>query len=94
MRKYGKTDANQTGIVKKLRCIPGVSVASTASIGDGFPDIVVGFRERSYLIEIKDGAKVPSKRKLTPDEQEFKDKWTGCYFVANSFDDIIKYLNL
>ena len=94
MRRAAKIDDNQNDIVKKLRCIPGVSVHITSSLGKGFPDIVVGHRGRSHLIEIKDGAKVPSKRKLTPDEQEFKDKWTGCYFVANSFDDIIKYLNL
>jgi len=92
MKKYGKTDANQTDIVEKLRRIPGITVASTASLGNGFPDIVVGFRGRSHLIEIKDGAKTASRRKLTPDEIKFKDKWTGCYFVGNSFDEIIDYL--
>jgi len=94
MRRAAKVDSNQADIVGKLRKIPGISVAVTSALGDGFVDIVVGFRKRSYLIEIKDGAKVPSKRKLTTCEQKFKDKWTGCYFVANSFDDIIDYLNI
>ena len=92
MRRAAKVDSNQADIVGKLRKIPGISVAVTSAIGNGFPDIVVGFRGRSHLIEIKDGAKTASRRKLTPDEIKFKDKWTGCYFVGNSFDEIIDYL--
>jgi hypothetical protein len=41
-------------------------------------------RGRNYLIEIKDGSKPPSKRKLTSDEQEWHDTWRGTVYVANN----------
>ena len=72
-----KVDNNQREIVKKLRKIPGVTVSITSALGDGFPDIVVGYKGVNHLIEIKDGSKPPSRRKLTPAEErelELKDE--------------------
>lgn len=40
MKKFGRTDANQTKVVNHLRKA-GFSVAITSSIGNGFPDLVV-----------------------------------------------------
>ena len=56
-------------------------------------DIIVGFHRRSYLIEIKDGEKFPSKRKLTDGEQEFWDKWKGGVYLIESRDDVIDFVN-
>jgi Holliday junction resolvase len=83
MRKIGRVDSNQKQLVKELRAI-GASVAITSNIGNGFVDIVVGYKGVNYLFEIKDGEKVPSQRKLTPDEVEFFAKWSGnCHVVHN-----------
>jgi hypothetical protein len=76
LRRAGRTDANQTRIVNALRDV-GASVAITSGAGDGLPDLLVGFRGDTFLLEIKDGDKPPSKRKLTRDEQWFVDHWTG-----------------
>ena len=67
-----KVDDNHAEIVSALRRL-GYSVQSTATIGKGFPDICFakGNREYAWIAEIKDGSKVPSKRKLTPDEVKF-----------------------
>ena len=70
MRRAAKIDANQTEIVKALRQV-GASVQSLASTGKGCPDLLVGFRGVNWLLEIKDGQKVKSARKLTDD------KWFG-----------------
>lgn len=93
MRYSAKVDANQKGVIKSLRGIPGVSVAITSSLGEGFPDFVVGYRGVNYMIELKDGNKPPSARKLTDDEELFKSKWKGQYAVCNSFDEIFKIIN-
>ena len=88
MRRAAKVDDNQSKIVKAFRRM-GWSVAPTHQLGKGFPDIVIGKSGVNLLIEIKDGDKVPSKRKLTPDEEEFHAKWRGQIAIVESIDDVI-----
>ncbi len=76
MRRAGRIDANQTRLVDVLRFV-GASVAITSGAGGGLPDLIVGINGETYLLEIKDGRKKPSARKLTPDEQWFIDHWQG-----------------
>lgn len=92
MRLKAKVDANQKRIVKSLRGVPGVTVAITSQLGKGFVDIVVGYKGVNYLIELKDGEKVKSARKLTEDEVVFHDNWKGQVAVCNSFDEIFKLI--
>lgn len=82
-----KIDANQKDIVNELRA-RGYSVAITSSLGKGFPDLVIA-KGKTVLVELKDGKKPPSQRKLTPDEKEFIDRWKGEIIVANSIEDIL-----
>ena len=86
-----RTDDNQKEIVKALIKI-GCSVAITSGSGDGFPDLVVGYRGKNYLIEVKDGNKPPSQRKLTPVQVEFHKKWTGQICVVKSIDEAIEFI--
>ncbi len=76
MRRAGRTDSNQQSIVDVLRFI-GASVVITSGAGDGFPDLLVGWRGETTLMEIKDGRRKPSERRLTADEQWFRDHWRG-----------------
>jgi hypothetical protein len=87
VRRAAKVDANHGDVVAHLRKL-GWSVESTARLGGGFPDLIVGkWRKFCALIEVKDGSKSPSARKLTPDEQAFAERWTGPYIVALSGED-------
>lgn len=65
MRRAPRTDANQAAIVAELRR-RGAFVASLAGAAGGIPDLLVAHRGRWLLIEVKDGAKKPSARRLTP----------------------------
>ncbi len=87
-RRYKRTDDNQDEIVDGLKSI-GCSVAKTTAAGGGFPDIVVGYRGVNWLIEIKDGNKIPSARKLTQDQVKFHAEWKGQIDVVNSLEDAI-----
>lgn len=78
--------------MKLCRQIPGLSVVSIHTVGKGVPDLLVGFKGVNYLVELKDGAKVKSAKKLTPDEEEFHANWKGQVCVAESIDDILKII--
>ena len=84
-----RVDNNHSEIVKGLRAV-GATVRSTAAIGDGFPDLAVGWRGVTYLLEIKDGSKPKSKRTLTPAEQSFHNEWRGAAAVVTSLDDALR----
>jgi hypothetical protein len=90
VKHHPRLDANQPAIVGALRRLPGVTVYSTAGLGNGFPDIAVGYKGTTTLWELKDPAKPPSARKLAPMEAVFFEKWTGHAAVALCWEDIAK----
>ena len=75
-RRAAKTDANQGAIVAALRSA-GVSVQPLHQEGAGVPDLLCGYRGQTYLVEIKDGSKPPSARRLTPRQVEWQSAWRG-----------------
>lgn len=91
MRQASKVDRNQAEIVKALRQA-GATVQSLHAVGQGCPDLLVGWRGMNILIEVKDGSKPPSRQKLTPDQQDWMRMWTGQVEVANTVDGAIDIL--
>jgi hypothetical protein len=88
-----RVDSNQQAIVKALRAC-GASVEPRLSqVGHGVPDLLVGFRGVNLLMEVKDGDKSESRRRLTPDEQEWIQTWRGQYVIVNSVEDAVRVLN-
>lgn len=92
MRLRARVDDNQKQIVTALRKL-GYSVLHLHALGKGAPDILVGARRKNFLFEIKDGDKSPSRQKLTPDEKEFHDSWSGQVMIVKSAEEIIHFLN-
>ena len=91
MRRASAVDSNQAEIVAALRKV-GCSVQSLASVGNGCPDLAVGYRGRNLFFEVKDGRKVPSKRKLTPLEAEWHAAWRGEVFTVLCREDAFRVL--
>lgn len=89
MRKHGRTDSNQQEIIDVLRQC-GCSVFDTSALGDGFPDLVVGRHGCNFLLEVKDGNKSPSRRRLTPAEEAFREAWRGTVYVVESVEDALQ----
>lgn len=83
-----RVDANQKGIVLALRQI-GATVQPLHTVGRGCPDLLVGFRGRNWLIEVKDGERPPSKRRLTDDESVWHETWRGQVATVGSIEDAI-----
>lgn len=75
MRRAARVDANQEQVVSALRaCGAYVRIVTQ---GDGLPDLLVGYRGYTLLLEVKDGRKPPSARKLTEAEEKFFQEWQG-----------------
>ncbi len=86
---YGRLDNNQKKIVKRLRqCC--VSVQSLASVGDGCPDILVGFRGQNWLFEIKNLK--GRGNKLTKNQESWHLNWRGRVHVVTTFDEIAEMI--
>lgn len=79
--RRARVDDNQAEIVAALRGV-GASVELLHRVGGGCPDLLVGYRGRNFLIEVKDGAKPPSARTLTPQQQDWHAGWRGCAEVV------------
>ena len=92
-RRAAAIDANQPEIVKALRQM-GAFVLITSQLKNAF-DILVAYNSKWYAMEIKDGTKPPSARKLSAGEKICKKQVeaTGCtYYVVNSIDEAIEVI--
>lgn len=57
--------------------------------GRGFPDLVVGWKGRNYLFEVKNGNQVPSRRRLTAAQVGMHSNWQGQVAIVHSAADIL-----
>jgi len=69
--------------VDALRAV-GATVTITSNVGGGYPDLSVGFRGKTYLIEVK----MP-KGKLTPDQEIWHSEWQGHAAIVESVEDAL-----
>jgi hypothetical protein len=90
MRRAARVDENQSAVVIALRAC-GCEVQSMAAIGKGVPDLLVSYRNQLLLLELKDGSKPPSARKLTPAQIEWHKRWP--VHVVTSVEDAIELLS-
>jgi hypothetical protein len=91
MRRANRIDENQNDIVAALR--KAGATVRVISQGEGIPDLLVGFRGETILLEVKDGNKPPSARTLTPAEKKFFDEWEGgLCMVVKSVEDALELL--
>jgi hypothetical protein len=81
-----RVDANQSLIVAALRAM-GASVQILSTVGHGCPDLLVAFRGKNVVMEIK----MPGG-KLTKDEWIWHHEWHGDHYVVHSVEEAIDIL--
>ena len=91
MRRAAKVDANHSAIVAELRR-QGASVQSLAMVGDGCPDLLVGYGGVNALMEIKDEDQPASKRRLNYQQALWHAYWKGPVLLVESPEDAIQKL--
>lgn len=89
MRRAARLDSNHVDVVKALRSA-GMTVQSLAAVGQGVPDLLVGWRGLNLLAEVKDGDKKPSAQALTVAEQEWHATWGGHVVVVRDADEAVE----
>lgn len=93
MRRAARVDGNQAEIVKALRQI-GASVATCHAVGQGFPDICVGYNGDTFLLEIKDPTKPKGDQKLTPSQVEWHQRWRGHVAVVKTIQQALEAIGV
>lgn len=83
-----RVDANQAQIVADLRAI-GATVQHLHEVGHGCPDILVGFRGRNYLFEIKG-----PKAVMTPKQGEWHETWRGSAWIISSLEHALEVMGV
>lgn len=68
-----KRDANEPEIIAALETIPGCTVYPL----DKPLDLLVGLGGKTFLLEVKNGAQYKSWQRVTDDQAEFLEWWTG-----------------
>ena len=91
-RRAARVDDNQSDIVKVLEQM-GCTVVSLAAVGKGVTDLLVGVSGKNLIIEVKDGSKPPSARKLTDAQKIFHAEWRGQIAVVKSVEEAVQLVN-
>lgn len=87
-----RVDENQPEIVRHFRRL-GASVQTLHTVGGGCPDLLIGYRGKNGVVEIKNPNQPPSKRCLTKGEAEWHDGWRGSVVVIETEQDVESYLD-
>lgn len=88
MRRAAKVDANQAEIVAALEAA-GCSVQSLAPVGNGCPDLLVGCAGKNLLLEVKDPAQPPHKRRLNSHQKPWHAEWRGVAHLVETVDQAL-----
>jgi hypothetical protein len=94
VRRAARIDGNHQAVAHSLERA-GATVVSLAPLGNGVPDLLVGYHGQTFLLEVKDGEKPPSKRELTDLEREFFARWRGgdLFLVSSPAEALMKITN-
>lgn len=91
-----RVDANHGLILAAARAV-GAHVEDTGRVGGGFPDALILWRGKCLPVEIKDGKKSPSRRKLTPSQADKHPIWAAHgvpITVVKTVDDVHRLLGV
>lgn len=83
MIRANRRDQNHWRIVSEFQTL-GCSVDDTSRMGNGFPDIVVGYRGRFHAVEIK----VPKKGRVLHSQTQWAASTRGCWHLVKELSDV------
>lgn len=84
MRRNARVDQNQAEIISALRQIGASPTDPLHFAGKGCPDLIVGFRGRNFLMEVK-----TERGNLNADQRTFHQSWRGQITVVKSASEAV-----
>jgi len=87
-----RKDRNHQEIIKAFEDL-GWSVLDISDLNNCC-DLMVAKCAHTVAIEVKDGLKPPSGRKLTPGEEAFRSRWLGNYKIVTCEAEVHEINNL
>lgn len=80
MFRARKVDANQKDIVRTLE-LCGATVCDLSAVGKGAPDLLVGYQNENFLMEVKNKN---GKNRLTPPQKKWHAEWRGAVHIVRT----------
>jgi hypothetical protein len=85
-----KTDKNQQTIINAFRGL-GATVYDLSKVGNGIPDLLIGYKNHTCLVEVKSSEKAT----YTKHQKEFLTTWKGGMVLRiDSIDGAIRLIKL
>ena len=85
-----RVDLNHQEVVKTLHLL-GASVFDASRMGLGFPDLVVGYKQKTVLVEIKSS----EQKKFTQAQLKFMENWNGSTVIRiNDVEGAIRLIKV
>lgn len=89
-----RKDDNHNEIVDALQKV-GAYVLDMSHVGSGFPDLIVGFKAKTILMEIKNPKTSYGKKGLNKNQLKWKEQWTGGeYCVVDSPEAALRMIGV
>jgi lambda repressor-like predicted transcriptional regulator len=83
-----RTDRNQQDIVDALRRV-GCSIQDLSKVGGGCPDLLISFRGKNILLEVK-----TDTGRLNALQVDFHATWHGPLYVVKSVNEALKAIGV
>lgn len=90
MRRAHNVDANQAAIVEALRRV-GATVQILSAVGGGCVDLMVGYRNKTYCLEVKQPGKAAD---LTEDERAWHLFWRGHAAIVTTPESALRAIGV
>tara|TARA_R110000803_G_scaffold4054_8_gene13905 strand:- start:1896 stop:2195 length:300 start_codon:yes stop_codon:yes gene_type:complete len=94
-RRAKRRDANEPAIIDALKSISGLTIITTDAV-----DLIIGYKGRNYLIELKAESSISKKTgevlesKIRPSQKTLRKEWSGQYLITASLDEILKQIGV
>jgi endogenous inhibitor of DNA gyrase (YacG/DUF329 family) len=89
-----KVDENHKEIVDAMKAV-GASIIDTSRLGQGMPDLIVGFRGQTILLEIKNPKTQYGRKGLNANQRKWAEGWTGGPLsIVDSVDAALRVLGV